>query len=59
MFLQCVKTYTDSESSVLMVFTIWISLQRLENTFFGPHDSSRIPVVDFQNSSALGNLDLT
>uniref|UniRef100_A0A8C0AU84 Exosome complex component 10 n=1 Tax=Buteo japonicus TaxID=224669 RepID=A0A8C0AU84_9AVES len=24
----------------------------LENTFFGPHDSSRIPMVDFQNSSA-------
>ncbi|XP_069638576.1 exosome complex component 10 isoform X2 [Haliaeetus albicilla] len=27
--------------------------ERLENTFFGPHDSSRIPMVDFQNSSAL------
>uniref|UniRef100_A0A8C3JZL9 Exosome complex component 10 n=1 Tax=Calidris pygmaea TaxID=425635 RepID=A0A8C3JZL9_9CHAR len=27
---------------------------KLENTFFGPHDSSRIP-VDFQNNSALGN----
>ncbi|NXJ64801.1 EXOSX protein, partial [Rostratula benghalensis] len=26
--------------------------EKLENTFFGPHDSSRIP-VDFQNSSAL------
>ncbi|XP_074883496.1 exosome complex component 10 isoform X2 [Buteo buteo] len=29
------------------------SPERLENTFFGPHDSSRIPMVDFQNSSAL------
>uniref|UniRef100_A0A8B9DY43 Exosome complex component 10 n=1 Tax=Anser cygnoides TaxID=8845 RepID=A0A8B9DY43_ANSCY len=27
--------------------------QRLENTFFGPHDSSRIPMDDFQNNSAL------
>ncbi|XP_075028573.1 exosome complex component 10 isoform X3 [Calonectris borealis] len=27
--------------------------ERLENTFFGPHDSSRIPVDDFQNNSAL------
>ncbi|XP_014796990.1 PREDICTED: exosome component 10 [Calidris pugnax] len=26
--------------------------EKLENTFFGPHDSSRIP-VDFQNNSAL------
>ncbi|NWJ02301.1 EXOSX protein, partial [Crypturellus undulatus] len=25
---------------------------RLENTFFGPHDSSRIPTDDFQNDSA-------
>uniref|UniRef100_A0A8C3LXW7 Exosome complex component 10 n=1 Tax=Chrysolophus pictus TaxID=9089 RepID=A0A8C3LXW7_CHRPC len=27
--------------------------ERLENTFFGPHDSSRIPMDDFQNNSAL------
>ncbi|KAM6116734.1 exosome complex component 10 [Phoenicopterus ruber ruber] len=27
--------------------------ERLENTFFGPHDGSRIPVDDFQNNSAL------
>ncbi|XP_025929837.1 exosome component 10 [Apteryx rowi] len=27
--------------------------ERLENTFFGPHDSSRIPTDDFQNNSAL------
>ncbi|NXO04235.1 EXOSX protein, partial [Rhinopomastus cyanomelas] len=27
--------------------------ERLEDTFFGPHDSSRIPVGDFQNDSAL------
>ncbi|XP_068771851.1 exosome complex component 10 isoform X2 [Struthio camelus] len=27
--------------------------ERLENTFFGPHDSSRIPADDFQNNSAL------
>ncbi|XP_052648677.1 exosome component 10 isoform X2 [Harpia harpyja] len=27
--------------------------EKLENTFFGPHDSSQIPMVDFQNSSAL------
>ncbi|XP_010213708.1 PREDICTED: exosome component 10 [Tinamus guttatus] len=27
--------------------------ERLENTFFGPHDSSRIPADDFQNDSAL------
>ncbi|NXT56101.1 EXOSX protein, partial [Pluvianellus socialis] len=26
--------------------------EKLENTFFGPHDSSRIPVVDFQSNSA-------
>ncbi|NWI12298.1 EXOSX protein, partial [Crypturellus soui] len=25
---------------------------RLENTFFGPHDSSRVPAEDFQNDSA-------
>lgn len=42
-----------------MVFVIWISLQKLENTLFGPHDSSRIPMADFQNNPALGNLDLT
>lgn len=42
-----------------MVSVIRISLQRLENTLFGPHDSSRIPTDDFQNNSALGNLDLT
>lgn len=41
-----------------MVFAIWTFLQRLENTFFGPHDSSRIPMDDFHNNSALGNLDL-
>ncbi|NXP72759.1 EXOSX protein, partial [Ramphastos sulfuratus] len=29
------------------------SLQKLENTFFGPHDSSRLPVDDFQSSSNL------
>ena len=27
--------------------------ERLENTFFGPHDSSRIPMDDFHNNSAL------
>ncbi|XP_064894082.1 exosome complex component 10 [Columba livia] len=27
--------------------------ERLENTLFGPHDSSRIPTDDFQNNSAL------
>ncbi|NXE17934.1 EXOSX protein, partial [Ardeotis kori] len=27
--------------------------ERLENTLFGPHDSSRIPMDDFQNNSAL------
>ncbi|KAM6371711.1 exosome complex component 10 isoform 2-T2 [Pluvialis apricaria] len=27
--------------------------EKLENTLFGPHDSSRIPVADFQNNSAL------
>ncbi|NXI51201.1 EXOSX protein, partial [Chloroceryle aenea] len=27
--------------------------ERLENTFFGPHDSSQIPMGDFQNNSAL------
>ncbi|XP_048823637.1 exosome component 10 isoform X2 [Lagopus muta] len=27
--------------------------ERLENAFFGPHDSSRIPMDDFQNNSAL------
>ncbi|NXD79700.1 EXOSX protein, partial [Halcyon senegalensis] len=27
--------------------------ERLENTFFGPHDSSQIPVGDFQNNAAL------
>uniref|UniRef100_A0A8B9NH03 Exosome complex component 10 n=1 Tax=Accipiter nisus TaxID=211598 RepID=A0A8B9NH03_9AVES len=32
-----------------------LKVGRLENTFFGPHDSSRIPVVDFQNSFALEN----
>ncbi|KFO06100.1 Exosome component 10, partial [Balearica regulorum gibbericeps] len=30
-----------------------VSPERLENTFFGPHDSSRIPVDDFRNNSAL------
>ncbi|NXC43334.1 EXOSX protein, partial [Penelope pileata] len=29
------------------------SAERLENTFFGPHDSSRIPADDFQNNTAL------
>ncbi|XP_015152379.1 exosome component 10 isoform X1 [Gallus gallus] len=29
--------------------------ERLENTFFGPHDSSRIPMDDFHNNSALDN----
>ncbi|NXW03914.1 EXOSX protein, partial [Fregetta grallaria] len=29
------------------------SPERLENTFFGPHDSSRIPMDDFQNNCAL------
>ncbi|NWQ75847.1 EXOSX protein, partial [Columbina picui] len=29
------------------------SPERLENTLFGPHDSSRIPTDDFQNNSAL------
>lgn len=42
-----------------MVFIIWISLQKLENALFGPHDSSRIPMDDFQNNSALGNWELT
>ncbi|NXE10505.1 EXOSX protein, partial [Lophotis ruficrista] len=28
-------------------------LSRLENTLFGPHDSSRIPMDDFQNNCAL------
>ncbi|NWX43188.1 EXOSX protein, partial [Steatornis caripensis] len=28
-------------------------LSRLENSLFGPHDSSRIPMDDFQNNSAL------
>nr|XP_009936829.1 PREDICTED: exosome component 10 [Opisthocomus hoazin] len=27
--------------------------EKLENTFFGPHDCSRIPTDDFQNNSAL------
>ncbi|NWU95196.1 EXOSX protein, partial [Upupa epops] len=27
--------------------------ERLENTLFGPHDSSQMPVGDFQNNSAL------
>ncbi|XP_072740270.1 exosome complex component 10 isoform X2 [Ciconia boyciana] len=27
--------------------------ERLENTLFGPHDSSRIPMDDFRNNSAL------
>ncbi|NXK46556.1 EXOSX protein, partial [Chauna torquata] len=27
--------------------------ERLENTFFGPHDNSRVSVDDFQNNSAL------
>ncbi|OPJ86160.1 exosome component 10 [Patagioenas fasciata monilis] len=27
--------------------------EKLENTLFGPHDSSRIPTDDFQNNSAL------
>ncbi|NXA28478.1 EXOSX protein, partial [Ibidorhyncha struthersii] len=27
--------------------------EKLENTLFGPHDSSRIPMADFQNNSAL------
>ncbi|NXF97615.1 EXOSX protein, partial [Eubucco bourcierii] len=29
------------------------SPEKLENTFFGPHDSSRLPVDDFQSSSNL------
>ncbi|NXI90384.1 EXOSX protein, partial [Psophia crepitans] len=27
--------------------------EKLENTLFGPHDNSRVPVGDFQNNSAL------
>lgn len=38
-----------------MMFAMWIFLQKLENTLFGPHDSSRIPMDDFQSNSALGN----
>ncbi|NXY86867.1 EXOSX protein, partial [Alcedo cyanopectus] len=33
------------------------SPERLENTFFGPHDSSQAPVGDFQSNPALGNLE--
>uniref|UniRef100_A0A8C0V812 Exosome complex component 10 n=1 Tax=Cyanistes caeruleus TaxID=156563 RepID=A0A8C0V812_CYACU len=33
--------------------------EKLENALFGPHDSSRIPMDNFQNNSALGNLDLS
>uniref|UniRef100_A0A8D2NWA4 Exosome component 10 n=1 Tax=Zosterops lateralis melanops TaxID=1220523 RepID=A0A8D2NWA4_ZOSLA len=32
-----------------------VKVGKLENALFGPHDSSRIPMDDFQNNSALGN----